>query len=373
MEKEDKVMEYIISSEHQKNSFFAYVNERIRGNTTACVKYICLNNTTVRVICHTQSILPLLRQQFTYTLKDTAEKYDATILVWHEPEPRYFLATLDARFDPRKNIQLRLDNVLFKNFYIRIRENQNSNSVFAEIDENAGKISAHDYKNNTYYIGLKSFATEDIIKWGHLFVHQLYKICATPNSHLVHGAVVGVENNGVLLCARGGGGKSTLTVNALINGFDYVSDDFLVLQKEGNNLYASPIYSIITLSPKMYAAMYDKFDGKFVSDNSRLDKYVFNIAAYHKQFKDKYPIKMCMSLNICNIKEPEIIACNIGPAAARLIHSTISQNGDIYNTSAVKKLSDFIKNLPCYQINLCPDIEKNTRYLRNFLMSHKGE
>ena len=97
MEKEDKIMEYIISSEHQKNSFFAYVNERIRGNTTACVKYICLNNTTVRVICHTQSILPLLRQQFTYTLKDTAKKYDATILVWHEPEPRYFLAALDVR------------------------------------------------------------------------------------------------------------------------------------------------------------------------------------------------------------------------------------------------------------------------------------
>ena len=365
-------MEYIIGSENQKRNFFAYTEKYVSNFSPLSVKYICLNNITVRVLCRTEDILPLLKQQFTYTLKNTAEKYDATIAVWHEKEPRYFLAHFDEQFDPRKNIRLRLDNVLFKNFYIRIRENINSGSVFAEIDENAGKIGIYDFANKTFYIGLKSFANEDIIKWGHLFVQQLYRICSSAATHLVHGAVVGIKGNGVLFCARGGGGKSTLTVNALLNGFDYVSDDFLILQKENNSLYASPIYSIITLSPKMYATMYDKFDGKFISNNSRLDKYVFNIAHYHRQFYDKYPIKMCMSLNICNIKEPEISACNIGPAATRLIHSTIKQNADTYNTSAVKKLSDFVKYLPCYQFNLCPDIEKNTQYLRNFLTSEKG-
>ena len=366
-------MEYITGAKNQKYSLFAYVDKYISSFPSLSVKYICLKNITIRVLCYTENIIPLLKQQFTYTLRDTASKYDATIVVWHEAEPRYFLAQFAAQFDPRKNIELRLDNVLFKNFYIRIRENRSSSSVFAEIDENAGKISIYNFANNTYYLGLKSFASEDIIKWGHLFVQQLYKICATPTTHLVHGAVIGIENIGILLCARGGGGKSTLTVNALLNGFDYVSDDFLVLQKENNYLYASPIYSIITLSPKMYAAMYDKFDGKFISNNSRLDKYVFNIAAYHKQFKDTYSIKMCMSLSICQIEEPEIYACNIGPAATRLIHSTISQNADTYNTATVKKLTEFIKSLPCYQFNLCPDIEKNTQYLRNFLISQKGE
>lgn len=368
-------MEYVISSAQQKRDFFDFIKGRIKNNEIpSAVKYICFNNVTVRVLCYTEQIILLLKQQFTYVLRDNADKFDATVVVWEEPEPRYFLAPFGAQFDPRKNIQLRLDNVLFRNFYIRIRENPNSNSVFAEVDENAGKISACDLLENTYYVGLKSFATEDIIKWGHLFVHQLYKICSTPTTHLVHGAVIGLNGNGVLLCARGGGGKSTLTVNALLNGFEYVSDDFLILQKESGSLYASPIYSIITLSPKMYSAMYERFQGKFISDNSRLDKYVFNIAAYHKQFQDKYPIKMCMSLSICpNLKEPKIIVGNKGPAITRLIHSTISQNGDIYNTTTVKKLLDFIKPLPSYHINLCPDIEKNTQCLRKFLTSHQGE
>ena len=370
-------MEYVIGSPQQKKDFFDFINRRIKDNgVPLTLKYICLNNVTVRVLCYTEKILLLLKQQFTYVLRDNADKFDATIVVWEEPEPRYFLAPFSAQFDPRKNIQLRLDNVLFHKFYVRIRENMNGNSTFMEIDENTGSINAYDAQKNTYYIGSKSVLDDDIIKikWCHLFVLQLYRICATPTTHLVHGAVIGLNGNGILLCARGGGGKSTLSVNALLDNFEFVSEDFLVLQKEKGNLYASPIYSVINLSPKMYAAMYERFQGKFISNNTRLDKYVFNIAAYHKQFRDKYPIKMCMSLSICpNMKEPEIIAGNIGPAITRLIHSTISQNEDIYNTTAVKKMLDFIKPLPCYHINLCPDIDKNTQCLRNFLTSHQGE
>ena len=75
---------------------------------------------------------------------------------------------------------------------------------------------------------------------------------------MVHGDIVGLNDNGVLFCARGQRGKSTLVVLSMIDGFEYVSDDYLTLEKENDKLYAHPIYSIITLSPRMYNELFDK-------------------------------------------------------------------------------------------------------------------
>ena len=43
--------------------------------------------------------------------------------------------------------------------------------------------------------------------------------------HLVHAAAVGTNDQGVLLPGRGGSGKSTLSVTALLDGLYYVGDD----------------------------------------------------------------------------------------------------------------------------------------------------
>ena len=73
---------------------------------------------------------------------------------------------------------------------------------------------------------------------------------------------------------------STLSVLSMMRGFDYVSDDYLILhQDEKGQLLSSPIYSIITLSPVMYNRLYDLMkESQFVSNNARKDKYVFSFS-----------------------------------------------------------------------------------------------
>ena len=108
----------------------------------------------------------------------------------------------------------------------------------------------------------------------------------------MHGAVIGLNGDGICFCARGQRGKSTLSVLSMMKGFEYVSDDYLILHKKDNQLLSSPIYSIITLSPVMYNRLYDYLKGsQFVSNNARKDKYVFNISNFHNTFKQNYPIK----------------------------------------------------------------------------------
>ena len=179
------------------------------------------------------------------------------------------------------------------------------------------------------------------------------------------------------MCARGQRGKSTLAVLAMMEGFEYVSDDYLTLEKEREDLYAHPIYSIITLSPRMYNELYDKLDGaRFISNNARKDKYVINISNFHHQFKKKYPIKLCLFPEIVLDKSPSIKKCTKqekGRAITHLIHSTIFQMNDIHDINTVEKLIKMVEKYEFYKINLCNDIFKNMECLRNFMTDkYKG-
>ena len=145
----------------------------------------------------------------------------------------------------------------------------------------------------------------------------------------------------------------------------------LILHKKGNELLSSPIYSIITLSPKMYNELYDYLGkSRFVSNNARKDKYVFNIANFHDKFKMNYPIKIAIFPEIVTDEKPSIRPCTSaekGRAMVHLIQSTLSQTNDLCENRTVKKMMDMIKDLPFYKFNLCHNIDANTEFLREFM------
>ena len=232
-----------------------------------------------------------------------------------------------------------------------------------------GFVEGVDQTTNTYYYGVRNPDPEELIKEGHIFVQFINQIVKSPTANLAHGACVGMGGNGVLLCGTGHRGKSTLTVLAMLKGFEYVSDDYQILEQEDGQLYAWPFYSIITLSPTMYNEMYDDFKGKFVSMNARKDKYVFSIAPYHGQFRDRYPIRACLFPEIVNDPEPSIVPCTPqerSRAIAQLTGSTVRQMRDVHSPQTIKKLADMIKDYPFYKINLCRDIYRNVECLREF-------
>lgn len=365
-------MEYLVTNSAYKKHLFEKMYQLVAAeHGAASVRYLCLGNQIVRILCYAPEILQQIDKQLTYIVRESADNFDATIIAWKETDIRHFLGKINEQFDLRRNLRLRLDILLCQQFYIRLRENMHLNSVLVEVDEKVGRIRAYDNDSRTYFVAWRSMDMADLMQDGHLFVQQLYHICNMPTRHLVHGAVAGINGRGVLFGARGGRGKSTLTVKALLDGFEYVSDDYLLLDKTENELTASPIYSIITLSPKMRTTMGSDFIGEYLSENARKDKGVFNIAAYHKQFRTDYPIKMLMFPHIVPDAESSIEPVDKGQTITQLIHSTVLQTGDIYNTETVCKLLNFLKGFSCYQINLCPDIAKNVQCLRQFLTNYK--
>jgi hypothetical protein len=361
----------INSQQDLKNYISKIVSSAESNQQTKWVKYAKLGSKTIRLISYSNEFIKHIEKQLTYILQDSAESFDSTIVLWNETKPEALAEKFLENINPHR---IRLEKLLTKKEILDIEiidENYSITYPIIRIESNKGLVNTFDEKSNTYYYGVKDLTPEEFIKEGHVLVQIFNKITKTPTSALVHGACVGLNDEGILFCARGQRGKSTLSVLSMMKGFDYVSDDYLVLEKEAEKLYSYPIYSIITLSPRMYNELYDKLEGsRFLSNNARKDKYVVNIANYHKQFKSKYPIKFCMFPEIVSDKNPSIVPCPKGRSIVQLVQSSVFQLQDASNNAVINKLIAMVKNYEFYQINLCQDIDKNTECLREFMQNY---
>ena len=338
--------------------------------------YLDLGVKVVRLLCFSEEFLPHIKKQLDFVLLENAGKYDVTIVLWKENN----ISQIHRKIIPN-NLRLRVELLACRDEVVNLQVYSNDFSVSKPVLSVEGWhniVNSYSEEKETYFYGVENLETEKFMEEGHLFFQIFNNILKTKSTNMVHGACIGLDNNGILLCARGARGKSTLSVLALTEGFDYVSDDYLTLEKDKDkdNLYAYPIYSIITLSPRMYNELYNKLEGtRFISNNARKDKYVINISNFHEKFKKKYPIKLCMFPEIVSDKQPCINECSIkekGRAITHIIHSTIFQMNDHNDIKTVKKLIDMLKKFKFYKIYLCNDIYKNVECLRKFLKEYKN-
>lgn len=365
-------MQLAIENSLQKEKYFDAIKKCAQKNQLYTTKYLDFGIKIIRILCYTPEISVFLEQQMPFVLRDKAQHFDATIVFWKIENVQQFAAFLDERLNPKTNLRMRIEILLANHKYpnITITDPLCSKEVpLINLFGSSGVLEAYDFENRYCYYAVENLEPEEFIKQGHLFVQQLNILLKTDAINLTHGAVFGYNGQGMLLCARGQRGKSTLTVHSMLNGCEYVSDDYQLLEQCSDGLYAYPIYSIITLSPQMYQQMYADFEGKFCSNNARKDKYVFNISAYHKQFKTHYPIKMCLFLEIVSDAKPSIVCCTTqqkARAIVQFVHSTVMQMRDLNDCQTIAKLVNMVKDLDFYKFNLCHDIAQNTAYLRQF-------
>ncbi len=315
------------------------------------VKYLDLGVKTVKLEIYTQQFLPVIEKNFAYCIKDHSDKYDITFRLWQDDITNYitdFVSNAESIF-----ISPELKPVI---------------KLF--IKDNA--LSAYNHKTNTFYFAVNNLTKGFVSKNGHIFFDLISEMVKTPNSALVHGACVGVENEGVLICGRGGRGKSTLAVSSLLDNFEYIADDYLILNKT-DKLYAHPVYSIVILAPHMYEKMKD-LKAEFLWDNYNNTKYVFDISAHHDRFVKKIPVKTVIFPEIsADSTVPSIEPVNKGRAITQLIYSTAYQMGEQKNNDFMKKLISFVSDLDFYQINLSPDLKANVKALKNFIKERSSK
>lgn len=338
------------------------------------ISYLQLGAQTVCVRNHAAGFTPHMQAQWSYILREAADACDATIVVWQETDfaglarsaalcdktsPTYCRWRLDKLRGVAENIvDLCIVDPAFHH-----------RQPVVEIYPQANCLLAWDASKRVFYYAVNDFSPEEFIKRGHLCVQAIARILKGPARNLGHGAVVGLDGHGVLVCGMGYRGKSTLSVSALLDGLDYVTDDYILLDKSDGVLRAWPIYSIITLGPAVYQQLAPRLDAKFVSNNGRKDKYVFNIERYHDRFASAYPIECCLFPRFVAAAEPSIEPGDKNIAIDEFAFSTVNQTGETQDMRLIAKLCGFVEELPFYRFNLTTDFFKNTRCLRDFLES----
>ena len=117
-------------------------------------------------------------------------------------------------------------------------------------DESRGIWHLFDFKtmSGLYWVN----SAKDLPYWEHgsplRHFLQWTAIASAPAISMVHGAVLSINGQGVLLAGPGGSGKSTLTAAAVRSGWQTVGDDFVLVDYSLPNIMAYSIYDIMKLT-----------------------------------------------------------------------------------------------------------------------------
>lgn len=178
----------------------------------------------------------------------------------------------------------------------------------------------------------------------------------------VHGAAVGTGGKGVLLAAKGGGGKSTLAVSCLLAGMELVSDDFLLLNTQGP-VSAMPLFSMIKINPDMKTRLF--LDLPLIwEDASRGGKQVLDASAM--PLCRELPVCAVIFLELSGRDEPVISPPPPGPVSTRLIQMVLQQTG-VYDPTATAAIIRRLSGLPVYEMSLSKNPGKNVETLCAFI------
>ncbi|MDR1744119.1 MAG: hypothetical protein LBR48_09960, partial [Dysgonamonadaceae bacterium] len=337
----EKYLTFKNISGQEMDSYFALFDKKAQSQATR-VCFLSLGNITVRIENGVPELQPFIEKHFGFCVSFAPRHYDRTLRVWRED----VAALMKGNFREAENV-------------ILLPKSDDGSRIDISLVNNT--IIAFNVGAQTLYYSLRNFSHDLIRIMGHLFVKQITVLGRTESQILAHSAAVGINGKGALLSARGGGGKSTLAVSAMLGGFEYVADDYVFLSKENDKLFACPIYSTINLNPEMFAKMPDLRAEYQWNSYYQPHKHTLDITAHHNSFVKRLEIKVLVFPKITDCQEPSIeLMQDGGKAKAQQAYSTAIQVADRHQQpDYIKTLLSFVSGLEVYQINLSADLKKN--------------
>lgn len=371
----------------QRAAYFDFIRKRVKAlGEPVWIKYLDLGVRVARLINYSPELDFHINIQLAWSLRDHADHYDTTIVLWRDYDTKELSMKLLSLVDPwtyRRNRLLQHNIKKPSTFNAKESVDPDLNIVCFENTINRhhplirnsvwrGDFVGYDPDNNIHYYALSHSRSEDFRVYGHVMSLVINNIVDTENSNVIHAGIFGINNTGVMIAGPSGQGKTTLAISALLNGFEFVSDDQSVISNQDGILKAWPIYSFCDFSHDLYQVSYHKSKAKFISNNINILKYKCDISPYHDQFRTAYPVKLCMCINKTNNKSPQITNATLLDKQIlfeQLAHSTLLLMSEQKNALKIGKIYDFIKNLKFYRFDLTYNIDKNIQYLKKFMQT----
>lgn len=220
-----------------------------------------------------------------------------------------------------------------------------------------------DYTRNRYYSCIMNWAERTKITGFNPLLVPLFRWAYNEDMMLMHAAVVGVGGRGVLLGARGGAGKSTLAAACLMNGMDFVADDYVLLSRQGS-LCAMPLFRTIGLSSDMEELLQT---GLPILKGERARNEKLLLDASGRQFCDSLRIEALIFPSISSDGESRIEPIPPGKMLAQMVYSSLTQFEVSRDVSIVREMLERLRGLFVYEMHLSRDPWENARCLEDFI------
>lgn len=186
--------------------------------------------------------------------------------------------------------------------------------------------------------------------------------------HLVHGAVIGYAGTSIMLSAKGGSGKSTTALSCLFSGMQYCADDYAALSMTGKEITAYSLYNSIKIPPRSLK-LFPELAGKIWNSKNvgTEDKsIVFLSEIFPEHISRSSTLVGLMIPVIKKTGETQIMPASKLDAMLALLPTTIFQL-PLVRADALEELRTIIGNVPCYFLQLGPDIRSVPDTIKAFL------
>ncbi len=232
------------------------------------------------------------------------------------------------------------------------------------------RLLAMDRQGNRQYIVMSSRLEEYVPYWAP-FRWEFQWFAMSRGYAFLHSGAAGLDGEGVLVSAVSGCGKSTTVLSCLVDGFDYVSDDYLVMEPETGRAY--PLFSCGVLNGDSLARLPELKPWVAGRVPRREDRYIVDLGGYRDRF--------CPGMKIRAIVHPRVPAAGEAGQAGQvrrdprqvartqMLISSAQQNGFgmLQEPEVLHRLFSAVSGLPSYVLTLSPDRAANCRALRGLL------
>jgi hypothetical protein len=183
--------------------------------------------------------------------------------------------------------------------------------------------------------------------------------------YFFHGAVVGHQGKSVLLTAKSGSGKSTTSLASLLAGMDYVGDDYIAITQDDHTI-AHSLYSSakvtragLRLFPELLPYVWNP------NFEEREKAVLFLSDCFKNQIQASLPLSALLIPKITG-GATQIVPVSKTEALLAAAPTTLLQL-PLAETEKLGVLRKIIESIPCYVLELGPDIRGIPDVIKTFL------
>lgn len=305
---------------------------------------------TVRVIAYAETMARVLSLALAHHSRSESEP-DLTIHAWDSTTAGKDLVAPwdDELFDKEASSNELAKKESFFGVYVGGEESLN----FYDPTTKTGYFWTHDAAQLPDWVLGAPFRT--ILHW---FFNE-------SDIHLIHGAVVGSGGKSVLLTAKSGSGKSTTALSCLLAGMDYLADDYVAVTAD-RGVAAHSLYHSAKVTREGLGFFPELRDGVWNKEFGSREKAVMFINnLFPGQVKTTADLSAILIPKITGGTTRLVPATKLGAVLA--IAPTTLLQLPLAETSKVRAFKSIIDKIPCYYLELGPDIRAIPKTITSFL------